>query len=108
MSSGSASKSGSCCLCRCGGAVRRWLGGGPAAFALGSAAEELQTFADHLQLRPFLAGLLVVPGIETESAFDEDGSPFPEILLRDFGHSTPERHINKSNLFFLFVVVVFP
>src|SRR5690348_4994051 len=37
-----------------------------------SAPEELQVFADDLELRALLARLLVVPGVQVQPALDED------------------------------------
>jgi hypothetical protein len=57
----------------------------------------LQILPDDPQLGPFLAGLFVVPGIELETAFDEYRRTFVQVLLRNFGHPAPERHINKGD-----------
>jgi hypothetical protein len=54
---------------------------------------------DNPQLGTFLAGLLVLPAIHLKAALNEHWAAFVQVLLRDFGGASPERHINKSGIF---------
>ena len=64
----------------------------------------MQIFADHTQSRTFLTGLLIVPGVQLEAAFNENRTPFFQILAGNLGLPCPKRHVDKSRLFFFFAI----
>jgi hypothetical protein len=67
--------------------------------ATGTATQQLHTFAYNPEFSSLLTGLLVVPAIHLEAAFDENGSSFPQIFASDLGQPSPKYHIDECNLF---------
>src|SRR5690606_28032334 len=66
-----------------------------AAFA---AAEELEVLEDNLQLAALLAGGLVVPLVETETALDEEGASLGAVFADEFALFTPGFDIDEGGL----------
>jgi hypothetical protein len=62
----------------------------------------LHTFSDNPQPGAFLAGLLIVPGIELEAAFNKDWPALLKILVGDFCQAGPQHHVHVGNLFATF------
>ncbi|MEY4482977.1 MAG: hypothetical protein RL693_429 [Verrucomicrobiota bacterium] len=73
--------------------------------AIAFAIKKLHHFTNHTETAALLSGLLVLPGIHLESAFDENGAALGEILAGEFGEPCPENHIDISD-FFTFLSVV--
>src|SRR5436305_2846387 len=59
-------------------------------------ADQLHAFGDNATLAAFLSRLFVIPGIELQPAFDEDGTAFLQIFADDLRRAAPERYIDKG------------
>src|SRR5262245_36722114 len=60
--------------------------------------EELHAVGLDTDLRPLLAGGLVLPAILAERAFHVDRAPFPQELAAILGLAIPDRHIDEERL----------
>jgi len=70
-----------------------------------AAAEELKIIADDFEPGALLAGGLVLPRIELESAFHVEWSPFFHVFSKDFGLAPPVGDVDKSCLLAALAVV---
>src|SRR4029077_11894112 len=61
-------------------------------------AQKLHALSNHAQSLPLLP-LLVLPLIQLQSPFDENGPPFGQVLAGKLGLAGPERHIDERYLF---------
>src|SRR6185295_498200 len=83
-----------------GTGTRRSRGG--RSFAGPGAAEKLHDFCDDPQFAAFLAGLFVIPLIETKPAFNENRAAFAHILADVFSGAPENVHIDKGDFLLLF------
>src|SRR5207244_9473091 len=62
-------------------------------------------FANHAEFASLLPALFVVPCIQLEPAFDENGTTLLQIFARDFGEPRPEDDIDIRDFFAFFAAV---
>src|SRR5882757_6281626 len=60
------------------------------------AAEKLYCFRHHTQPALLLAGLLVVPLVQPEPAFDQNRAPLAHVLAHVFSRAAKDVHVHKS------------
>src|SRR6187399_2511619 len=90
---------------RCGGSARRGWG---AAFTSAWTAQKLNDFADDTKLASLLTGLLVVPLVESQPSFDQQGAALAHVLRDVFRRAPEDVNINKSDLLLLFAGFIRP
>ena len=66
--------------------------------AAGTGAEELEILAHHAELAALLAGGLVLPTVELETALDVDRAALLAVLAGDLGLTAPEGHVDEGRL----------
>jgi hypothetical protein len=85
------------------GALRIWVGSRGITTAeivpSATAREKLEVFADDAEFGALLACLLIFPGVQLETAFDESGASFSEVRVSHFSLAIPESDVDESGFF---------
>jgi len=63
------------------------------------ASDELHVLTDDAESLALLAGCLIVPLVKLQTALDEDGTSFGEILSGEFGLTSPKGDIDVGHFF---------
>ena len=71
----------------------------PAPGPIAAGPQHLHSFADDVEFCALLAGCFVVPRVELQAAFDQNGAAFGEVFAGDFCLAPPQRHLDESRLF---------
>lgn len=80
-------------------AIGALLGLATALRAVPSATEQLQILRNDADTAALLAGLLILPRIHLQAAFDEYGATFGEVLSRYLTRAPPASYVEKGSLF---------
>jgi S-adenosylmethionine synthetase len=75
------------------------------AAAIFATAQKLEILPDHLEARALLAGGLVLPSIQLESALDVERAAFFHVFADDFGLASPKSDIDEGRLFAALAIV---